>query len=429
MSLAVSGKVVDASFFGYPDGSVTITVINATPPYTILWNTGDTLDTITVAAGVYTVTVSDASSQTTTATFTVGQPLSFQLQLKPYDTALLSDQVTRDIFSRKIITAGFQLISQGKATIGLYLKGTTSTFSAIGTVTGSTEPDKSGGLMFSVYDQATPYDVLHITKNGVEINGNLTLTGTQTQINTSEIYVNDKTIHLNAYSSGGTADNGSGIIIGGTAPQTTFLYNSANDAFVSTAGLQCTDPSTSLRFGSDFANASTVLSSSNFKVSSNGNAIALDATGLTLTNCKLVNPVPITQQIASDVGLLNRPNGAFIGWNSVNNYWSTSGDPIHAPSFTTGSASFGASGITVPFVAGTVYNAAAVANNTVSLTGSGVNINNAVLLSQDGLDLDNKASMIYFGKRNWRILYNDVDNSIEFEKLTATGYISKLTLD
>lgn len=430
MSFAITAKIVDASFYSAEDGMIQITVINGTRPFGYLWSTGATIDTVTVKAGIYTVTVTDANNNTVTETYTVSQPLTFKVETKPFDVGLLSDQISRDIYCRKIICAGSQVIATGQAVVGLFLKGDTQTFSPVGTITGQSEPDRTGGMMLSVFDGTTPYDVLHITKSGLTINGNLTITGTKTEIITNSVIVNDKTITLNANSQTPSDDDGSGMIIGRGASMKQFLYNYAHDTFQANAGLQLTSPDASLRFGGSWPDATTILSAKQFDIANNGNAIQLDAGGLTITNCRLVNPVPITQQIAADVGILNRPNGAYFGYDSLSNYWSTSGHAIHASSFTSGSASFSDTGFSLPLSAASAYSSNAAANNTVSMTPTGFNVNNSVIVSKEGLDLDSASSCIYLGNRNWRIRYNDADNSIEFEKyVQGTGFTSKLILD
>lgn len=61
---------------GQPTGSVTLSVSGASPPYTFLWsNGGNTQNLNNVPPGTYTVTVTDLSNCTTTATATVGNTL------------------------------------------------------------------------------------------------------------------------------------------------------------------------------------------------------------------------------------------------------------------------------------------------------------------------------------------------------------------
>lgn len=70
-------NVVDATTTGGNDGSIDITVIGGTAPYTFNWSNGATTEDITgLAAGAYTVTVVDAEGLTANQTCTVGQPFA-----------------------------------------------------------------------------------------------------------------------------------------------------------------------------------------------------------------------------------------------------------------------------------------------------------------------------------------------------------------
>jgi PKD repeat protein len=69
---SVTGK--DISCHGNTDGSVNLNVTGGIPPYSYIWSNGSTTEDISgLAAGAYTVTVSDGSTQAT-ATATIGQP-------------------------------------------------------------------------------------------------------------------------------------------------------------------------------------------------------------------------------------------------------------------------------------------------------------------------------------------------------------------
>ncbi|HQK68747.1 MAG TPA: hypothetical protein PLL94_11430, partial [Bacteroidales bacterium] len=73
--LTAGTTVVNVKCFGTPTGSVNLTVTGGTAPYTYLWSNGAmTEDLVNVAAGVYTVTITDANLCTTIATGTVSQP-------------------------------------------------------------------------------------------------------------------------------------------------------------------------------------------------------------------------------------------------------------------------------------------------------------------------------------------------------------------
>ncbi len=57
------------------DGSIDLTVGDGTPPYTYAWSNGDTIEDIAnLAAGIYSVTITDANGCTVTASASVTQP-------------------------------------------------------------------------------------------------------------------------------------------------------------------------------------------------------------------------------------------------------------------------------------------------------------------------------------------------------------------
>ncbi|MCX7768867.1 MAG: gliding motility-associated C-terminal domain-containing protein [Flavobacteriales bacterium] len=61
---------------GESDGQVSVTVLGGTPPYTYLWNTGDTVPILTgLPAGQYTVEVSDAAGCSDSLSITIPDPL------------------------------------------------------------------------------------------------------------------------------------------------------------------------------------------------------------------------------------------------------------------------------------------------------------------------------------------------------------------
>jgi gliding motility-associated-like protein len=72
VSLASSQQV---NCYNGNDGQITVNVLQGTPPYTFIWNTGATGAAITgLAAGTYTVTVTDANGCTETLSSTINQP-------------------------------------------------------------------------------------------------------------------------------------------------------------------------------------------------------------------------------------------------------------------------------------------------------------------------------------------------------------------
>ncbi|MBI4646927.1 MAG: hypothetical protein HY738_10130, partial [Bacteroidia bacterium] len=69
----ISGTNVNC--FGETTGTADLTINGGTPAYSILWNTGATTEPLSgLASGVYSVTVTDINSCTTTASITITQP-------------------------------------------------------------------------------------------------------------------------------------------------------------------------------------------------------------------------------------------------------------------------------------------------------------------------------------------------------------------
>ncbi|MBI2967250.1 MAG: SprB repeat-containing protein, partial [Bacteroidetes bacterium] len=73
--LSSSASQNNVSCFGGSDGSATVAAAGGTPPYSYLWNNGDT-DSAAVAVGngSYIVTITDANGCTITDTFSITQP-------------------------------------------------------------------------------------------------------------------------------------------------------------------------------------------------------------------------------------------------------------------------------------------------------------------------------------------------------------------
>ncbi len=73
--LVVTGTVTNLDCFGDEDGGIDLSVIGGTAPYTYLYSDGSTgQDLSGLAAGTYTVTVTDANGCTDQASFTITQP-------------------------------------------------------------------------------------------------------------------------------------------------------------------------------------------------------------------------------------------------------------------------------------------------------------------------------------------------------------------
>ncbi|WP_198666928.1 T9SS type A sorting domain-containing protein [Taibaiella helva] len=84
-AFSVSTSKTDVSCFGGSNGTATVTVSGATPPYTYLWSPGGgTNATATgLAAGIYTCTITDAHSCNTAGSAAVGQATQIILNTAP----------------------------------------------------------------------------------------------------------------------------------------------------------------------------------------------------------------------------------------------------------------------------------------------------------------------------------------------------------
>ncbi|MEZ4893191.1 MAG: SprB repeat-containing protein [Saprospiraceae bacterium] len=79
-ALSLSKTVVDVACYGESTGSINLSVSGGTSPYTYIWSNGATTQDINnLAAGTYTVTVTDANSCTKTTSATVTQPSELDL--------------------------------------------------------------------------------------------------------------------------------------------------------------------------------------------------------------------------------------------------------------------------------------------------------------------------------------------------------------
>lgn len=78
----VDATVANATCFGTADGSIMLGVTGGTPPYAFLWNTGATSGNLgLLAAGSYTVTVSDSTGCSLTQSYTISEPPVLQVNL------------------------------------------------------------------------------------------------------------------------------------------------------------------------------------------------------------------------------------------------------------------------------------------------------------------------------------------------------------
>ncbi|MBL7925815.1 MAG: T9SS type A sorting domain-containing protein [Bacteroidia bacterium] len=81
-----SGDEVDVTCFGGNDGSVVYTIGGGVPPYTFLWNDGvTTKDRTNMAAGTYTLSITDATGCVRVTEKTITQPEQIVITCSPVD--------------------------------------------------------------------------------------------------------------------------------------------------------------------------------------------------------------------------------------------------------------------------------------------------------------------------------------------------------
>lgn len=100
--LSVGGAITNVNCFGYTDGSINVNVTGGITPYTYLWSHGPTTEDVNnLAAGNYSLTVTDNTGRTATQTFTVGSPsqlnTSHNVQAQPTCVGSANGAVTLNI--------------------------------------------------------------------------------------------------------------------------------------------------------------------------------------------------------------------------------------------------------------------------------------------------------------------------------------------
>ncbi len=141
-ALTASGNVTNVNCYGGTTGAITLTASGGTSGYTYLWSTSATTQNLSnIAAGTYTVTVTDATSATVTASFTVAQPAAA--------LALTA-------------TPGTILCNGGSTTVSLGATGGTSPYTYGGTTTNVT----AGSRTYTVTDNkgCTASTTINITQ-------------------------------------------------------------------------------------------------------------------------------------------------------------------------------------------------------------------------------------------------------------------------
>ncbi|WP_340113477.1 T9SS type A sorting domain-containing protein [Maribellus mangrovi] len=110
--------------FGGADGSAFVEVTGGTAPYEILWDTGETTDTIrNLAVGTYTATVTDAHGCISTASYAVTQPSAVRVNAEATPVSCFGDLDGLIDLSRANGGTGpymYQLGSNGYQTDAIY---------------------------------------------------------------------------------------------------------------------------------------------------------------------------------------------------------------------------------------------------------------------------------------------------------------------
>jgi plastocyanin len=87
--LAASGNATNISCFGGANGSIALTPLGGSLPYSYAWGDGSALQNRSgLGAGPYTVTVSDQSGQSTSLSFTLTEPTAIVLSLNSSDESI-----------------------------------------------------------------------------------------------------------------------------------------------------------------------------------------------------------------------------------------------------------------------------------------------------------------------------------------------------
>lgn len=129
MDYSLSYATVSASAFGACDGGISISVTGNTPPYTYSWSTTPPQNSATataLCAGSYTVTVYDENNCSTTATYTVVQPIEtgitkvnelsgISVWPNPHKQAIGLNNVPKGIYTVEVVNAVGQVLSHQQA--------------------------------------------------------------------------------------------------------------------------------------------------------------------------------------------------------------------------------------------------------------------------------------------------------------------------
>lgn len=292
MVLSLSSTIVDAARAdGF--GMIIVNAFGGTPPYSYLWSTGATGNTITAKAGTYTVTASDFRKNVSSV-LVIQEPTQFDPDNSPPDSGLLADAACRDMYCRNMSSdqatysgvAGSSLIK-----FATELPGTKQT-TPVGEFSLG---DGALKLDMALSAEGARKTMMQVTKDGVTFFGNMTVVGDSTDITMQSLVLADKTIKLGENLTTAQQISGAGMILGeGTR---SFLYSTALDAMV---------------FDGALVAGQSYLGPHAFSVDNgNGASIVMDVDGLHLSG---ISQMAFTglNYYPTDAGYYHAPSDTYI---------------------------------------------------------------------------------------------------------------------
>ena len=183
--------------YGLSNGVISLSATGGTPPYSYVWSTLDTMSTISnVAAGTYTVTVTDFNGNTDTASVIINQPVTI------VTTSILDSNVS--CFGAS--NGGASVLVTGGTAPYSYDWSNTSTSTSITGVNAGT------------------YSVSVTDTNGCTVTSSITITEPTALVAVSVV---DSNVTCNGLSNGGA----SASAVGGTSPYS-YSWNSSTTASI-----------------------------------------------------------------------------------------------------------------------------------------------------------------------------------------------------
>ncbi|WP_410005922.1 gliding motility-associated C-terminal domain-containing protein [Aequorivita nionensis] len=110
-ALSQASEVVNVDCYGNQTGEIDLTVFGGTPGYTFLWSNGAVTEDITgLAAGDYTVTITDANGCILVETITVGQPLEVNAPISGGDITECAGDPIQTLTATASVPGGLSVV-------------------------------------------------------------------------------------------------------------------------------------------------------------------------------------------------------------------------------------------------------------------------------------------------------------------------------